>query len=83
MVTATAVDPNGLQCLDYEKKVYFQCLEGGQALKNQGTPTGSETIAMANGKASIEIIPDGKNNLIRVMVLNQSFKGTYLTITTN
>lgn len=38
---------------------------------------------MANGKASIEIIPDGKNNLIRVMVLNQSFKGTYLTITTN
>lgn len=83
LVTATAVDPNGLQCLDYEKKVYFQCLEGGQALKNQGTPTGSETIAMANGKASIEIIPDGKNNLIRVMVLNQSFKGTYLTITTN
>jgi beta-galactosidase len=29
LVTATAVDSNGLQCLDYEKKVYFQCLEGG------------------------------------------------------
>jgi beta-galactosidase len=52
----------------------------GGTLKNQGTPTGSEAIAMANGKASIEIIPDGKNNLIRIMVLNQSFKGSYLTI---
>jgi beta-galactosidase len=36
LVTATAVDSNGLQCLDYEKKVYFQCLEGGGHLKIKG-----------------------------------------------
>lgn len=80
LVTATAVDDSGLRCLDYEKKVYFQCLEGGKTLKNQGTPTGSEVIAMANGKASIEVIPDANSNKITMMVLNQSFKGTYLTI---
>ena len=58
LVTAQAVDKNGLRCLDYEKKVYFQCLSGGETIKNQGTPTGSETISMANGKASIEVKPN-------------------------
>ncbi len=80
MITATAIDENGLRCLDYEEKVYFQTLEGGRSLKNQGTPTGSEIISMANGKASIEIIPDNTPSDIKVMVMNQNFKGTYLTI---
>ncbi len=80
LITAMAVDANGLRCLDYEEKVYFQCLEGGETLKNQGTPTGSEIIGMANGKASIELIPDKTTHSLKVMVLNQSFKGTYLTI---
>lgn len=80
LLTATAVDENGLRCLDYEDKVYFQCLEGGKALKNQGTPTGSEVIGMANGRASIEIIPDDTKTKLTVMVLNQNFKGTYLTL---
>ncbi len=80
LITAKAMDSNGLLCLDYEEKVYFQSLQGGITLKNQGTPTGSEVISMANGKASIEVIPDKGNSNIQVMVLNQSFKGTYLTI---
>lgn len=80
LITATAMDSAGLRCLDYEDKVYFQCLGGGKTLKNQGTPTGSEVIAMANGQASIEIIPDDTDIPITVMVLNQNFKGTYLTI---
>lgn len=80
LVTASALDKKGLLCLDYEKKVYFQCLEGGKTLKNQGTPTGSETISMANGKASIEVVPDENGKTITMAVLNQSFKGTYLTI---
>ncbi len=83
LVTATAVDDKGLRCLDYEKKVYFQCLEGGETLKSQGTPTGSEEIAMSNGKASIEVKPNQKSGKITMMVLNQSFKGTYLNITNN
>ncbi|MGB3151901.1 MAG: DUF4982 domain-containing protein, partial [Maribacter sp.] len=80
LITAIAEDENGLRCLDYEEKVYFQCLEGGESLKNKGTPTGSEIIGMANGKASIEIIPDDTNTDLKVTVLNQNFKGTYLTI---
>ena len=80
LVTAIALDKNGYRCLDYEKKVYFQCLEGGETLKHQGTPTGSEVIAMSNGKASIEVIPSKNSKKIDVVVLNQSFKGTYLTI---
>ncbi|MEM8764363.1 MAG: glycoside hydrolase family 2 TIM barrel-domain containing protein [Bacteroidota bacterium] len=80
LLTATAVDAEGLRCLDYEDKVYFQCLEGGKTLKNQGTPTGSEIIAMANGQASIEIMADDTDTPITVMVLNQNFKGTYMTI---
>jgi len=80
LVTAIAEDADGLRCLDYEDKVYFQSLEGGRSRKNQGTPTGSEVISMANGKASIEVIPDGTTKDIQVMVLNQNFKGTYLTI---
>ena len=83
LVTATAVDDKGLRCLDYEKKVYFQCLEGGETIKNQGTPTGSEEIAMSNGEASIELKPNQKGGKITMMVLNQSFKGTYLNITSD
>ncbi|MDP5229483.1 MAG: glycoside hydrolase family 2 protein, partial [Cellulophaga sp.] len=80
LITAIAIDKNGLRCLDYEDRVYFQALEGGETLKFQGTPTGTDAIQMANGKASIEFIPDSSTMDIKVMVLNQNFKGTYLTI---
>ena len=80
IVTAIAEDADGLRCLDYEDMVYFQCLQGGRNLKDQGTPTGSQIIGMANGKASIEVVPDGTKSAIKMMVLNQNFKGTYLTV---
>ena len=80
LVTATAQDSKGLRCLDYENRVYFQCLSGGETLKSMGTPTGSESIEMANGKASIEVKRTSKEKPMIIMVLNQSFKGTYLTI---
>ncbi|WP_420582289.1 glycoside hydrolase family 2 protein [Reichenbachiella sp.] len=80
LVTVTALDKNGLRCLNYEEQVYFQCLEGGDLVKNQGTPTGSEVIKMANGQASIEVIPDGTKGLLKMTVLNQYFKGSFLEI---
>lgn len=80
LVTAIAEDSEGMRCLDYEDKVYFQCLEGGRTVKHQGTPIGSEIIGMANGKASIEVVPDETTSDLKIMVLNQNFKGTYLTI---
>ena len=78
LVTATAVDKNNLRCLDYEDRVYFQCVSGGETMKNQGTPTGSECIRMANGKASIEVIPNTTSDSIEMTILNQNFKGEYL-----
>ncbi|WP_299108364.1 glycoside hydrolase family 2 TIM barrel-domain containing protein [uncultured Winogradskyella sp.] len=80
LITATAIDTNNLRCLDYEDKVYFQCLSGGELLRYQGTPYGSDVIDMANGKASIELIPNKNTSTINVTVLNQDFKGTYLEI---
>ena len=80
LITAIAIDSKGLRCLDYENRVYFQCLSGGSTFKSLGTPTGSESIEMANGKASIEVKRHSKDKPLEVMVLNQSFKGTYLTI---
>ncbi|WP_299118775.1 glycoside hydrolase family 2 TIM barrel-domain containing protein [uncultured Winogradskyella sp.] len=80
LITAIAHDSNGLRCLDYEKRVYFQCLSGGETYKSLGTPTGSESIEMANGKASIEVKRIATDQPIKMMVLNQNFKGTYLTI---
>lgn len=78
LVTAIAVDKNNLRCLDYEERVYFQCLSGGQTLKNQGTPTGSESIKMSNGKVAIEVIPNAIGDSIEMNILNQNFKGEYL-----
>ncbi|WP_298494047.1 glycoside hydrolase family 2 TIM barrel-domain containing protein [uncultured Algibacter sp.] len=80
LVTATAIDKNGLRCLDYEERVYFQCLNGGEASVSHGTPTGSEVIEMANGQASIKVKRKSNTQPIQMMVLNQSFKGTYLII---
>lgn len=80
LVSATARDQSGQRCLEYEDRVYFQCLSGGTLHKNQGTPTGSESIRMANGKASIEVIPSSYNGNTKVAVLNQDFKGTYIII---
>ena len=78
LVTAIAVDKNNFRCLDYEDRVYFQCVSGGDTMKNQGTPTGSECIRMANGKASIEVVPNTTSESIEMTILNQNFKGEYL-----
>jgi beta-galactosidase len=79
MITAFAVDQNGRRCLDFNKRVYFTALSGGKLLDNLGTNVGSSVIEMANGKAQIifKHIPLQKGV---VEVINQDFKGTYLTI---
>ncbi len=80
LVSAIARDENGRRCLDYEERVYFQCLSGGTVIRNQGTPIGSESIRMANGKASIEVKADNYAEFLKMSVLNQDFKGTYLEV---
>ncbi|MHA7055820.1 glycoside hydrolase family 2 protein [Aquimarina sp. M1] len=80
LIIATARDKAGLRCLDYEERVYFQCLSGGETKRHMGTPMGSEALKMSNGRAQIEVVPDKVSDNIEMTVLNQSFKGTYLTI---
>lgn len=80
LVTATATDANGRRCLDYEERIYFQCLSGGDLIKNQGTPIGSESIKMSNGKASIEVMSNDYIGSLKMTVLNQDFKGSFLEI---
>ena len=80
LVTATALDENNRRCLDFEDRIYFQCLSGGETIKHMGTPSGSEVIEMANGQAAIEVAPDTEAEKLVMMVINQNFKGTYLEI---
>ena len=77
LVTATAHDKNGLRCLDYENRVYFQCLSGGESHKSLGTPTGSESIEMANGMASILVKRDSKEEPLKVLIHTVDSRTTF------
>jgi len=79
LVTATAVDESGQRCLDYNKRVYFTSDGGGSLLIDEGTPTRSSVIEMANGRAQIEFRPmKGSRTVIEAR--NQDFKGAYLIV---
>ena len=53
LITAYAVDKNGRHCIDFNGRVYFTAISGGNLLENLGTPLGSSVIEMANGKVSL------------------------------
>ncbi|WP_199880292.1 glycoside hydrolase family 2 protein [Flammeovirga pacifica] len=80
LLIAVTRDKEGRRCLDYEERVYFQCLNGGELIQNQGTPNGSASIKMANGKAVIEVQPHASAQKLQLGVLNQNFKGTYIEV---
>jgi len=79
IIEALVIDKDGKRCLDYNKKIYFSMNGNGKLLFNYGTPTRSQVIEAANGKAEIEFvpIPDGKAT---IEVRNQDFKGSYIII---
>ena len=82
LITAKMIDKNGQLCTDYNKRVYFSSDGDGHLLVNYGTPTKSQLIEMANGKASIEFVPvPGGNTVIEAR--NQDFKGSYLKLEGN
>jgi beta-galactosidase len=78
MVEAIIVDKSGNRVLDYENRVYFTIDGSGELMKNYGTPTRSQVIEMANGRAAIELIPGHGKSIIEVR--NQDFKGSYIVI---
>jgi len=79
LITATAVDQSGQRCLDCNKRIYFTSDGGGSLLVDEGTPTRSSVIEMANGKAQIEFKPT-KGSRAVIEARNQDFKGAYLIV---
>ncbi|PSR14715.1 MAG: beta-galactosidase [Bacteroidetes bacterium] len=79
LIVATMQDKQGRRVLDYEKPVYFARDGAGELLKNYGTPTRSEVVQMANGRAAIELVPAAQGKAV-IEVRNQDFKGSYLVI---
>ncbi|MEL7123721.1 MAG: glycoside hydrolase family 2 TIM barrel-domain containing protein [Bacteroidota bacterium] len=78
LIEATMVDKDGKRVLDYEDRVYFSQDGAGELLVNYGTPTRSQVIEMANGKACIELVPSKGKSIIEAR--NQDFKGSYLVL---
>ena len=77
LVEAEAVDKQGNRILDYDQRSYFfNMTSHGRLLENQGTPTGSSIIELANGYAAIEYIPGDESTVIEFR--NQNVKGVYL-----
>jgi len=79
LIEAVILDKNGNRVLDYERPVYFARDGQGELMINYGTPTKSQVIQMANGRAAIELIPEEEGRAI-IEVRNQDFKGSYLII---
>lgn len=82
LVEAVIRDKDGLRVYDYEEEVYFALDGQGALMKHYGTPTGSDIIQMANGRAAIEMIP-AKSGRAIIEARNQDFKGSYLVINFN
>ncbi len=78
LVVATMIDADGRRVLDYEDDVYFSHDGAGRLMTGWGTPTRSQRVGFANGRAAIEMVPG--DGTATVSVLNQDFKGTYLTV---
>lgn len=82
LVEAVIRDKDGVRVYDYEEEVYFALDGQGALMKHYGTPTGSDIIQMANGRAAIEMIP-AKSGRAIIEARNQDFKGSYLVINFN
>ena len=80
LVVATVVDKVGQRCLDFDKRVYFDHDGAGQLLTGYGTPTRSDVIEFASGRAAIEVVPAQGKAIIEART--QDFKGSYLVIET-
>jgi beta-galactosidase len=78
LIEARMVDKDGNRVLDYENYVYFSKDGAGELLVNYGTPTRSQVVEMANGRACIELVPAMGKAVIEAR--NQDFKGSYLVL---
>jgi beta-galactosidase len=82
LVGAIMRDKNGLRVYDYEEELYFALDGQGELMKYYGTPTRSDILQMANGRAAIEMVPEASGRAI-IEARNQDFKGSYIVIDFN
>ncbi len=78
LIEALMLDEQGRRVLDYEARIYFSHDGAGKLLVDYGTPTRSQVIEMANGRACIELVPAAGRAVVEVR--NQDFKGSYLVL---
>lgn len=77
LIEAIMVDKAGNRCLDFEDRIYFSHSGTGALMQNMGTPTGSLSIRMANGRAAILFRPS-EVGTGTIGIRSQHFKGTFL-----
>lgn len=78
LVEALMFDKKGKRVLDYEGRMYFSVDGKSDLLINYGTPTRSQVLEMANGRAAIELVPGAGKTVVEAR--NQDFKGSYLSL---
>ncbi len=77
-VFAEAQDKDGNRVVSMNDRGYFTVDGGGAFLKNQGTPTGSQTREFANGTASIILYPGETDSQVNIQT--QDYRGYYITV---
>lgn len=77
-VFAEAQDAKGLRVTSFNERAYFTVDGGGSLLENQGTPTGSQTLEMASGTASIIFYPGDTPSTLNIQT--QDYRGYYITV---
>ncbi len=79
LIEAKVVDKNGRLCLDLNDRIYFDHNGVGHLYQNYGTPTRSNVIEIANGRAAIEFKCTRPGKAV-IEARTQNFKGSYLKI---
>ena len=70
-IHAEAVDADGNRVTTHDRRVYFTNMtDSGTLVENQGTPTGSSTIEMANGYAAVDFIPGATGTVVELRTQN-------------
>ncbi|WP_160151567.1 glycoside hydrolase family 2 TIM barrel-domain containing protein [Microbulbifer sp. ALW1] len=79
LITAEARDKQDRRAIDFSERAYFSVLNGGgELVENQGTYSGSSSIEMANGLATIQFKPGDRPAVVEFRT--QNIKGAYIEL---
>jgi beta-galactosidase len=65
-IQAVLVDNNNIPCLDAVSKVQFKISGDGSLIENQGTSTGSSSVQLSNGRATIKLNTNKGKSVVSV-----------------